>query len=89
MIRQQTTIQIPSGLHIFNVARLKQIVNQSKSLAFLTFKGITVNCNNIAGLLALGLKYGDKLVLLVDGIDEEEVAREILAFLENTYSERE
>lgn len=83
MIRQNSKVLLPSGLHILNVAKLKDIVGNSESLAFLTAKGKTVNCINLAELLSLGLKFGDEVAVLVDGIDEEEVIKQILKFLNN------
>lgn len=83
MIIQRSTILLPSGLHIYNVAKLKEIIDQTECLAFIRFKGKTTNINDIAGVLALGLKKGDDVTVLVDGLNEDKVSQRILNFLTN------
>ncbi|MCS7184645.1 MAG: HPr family phosphocarrier protein, partial [bacterium] len=48
---------------------------------------LTANAKSILGILMLGAGYGEKLKLIVDGVDEDIALEEIIKLFENGFNE--
>lgn len=63
MITKDVTIEIASGTDARETAMLVQIASRYKSSLYLKSKEKTFNAKSIMGMMTLGLKSGDTLLL--------------------------
>ena len=66
----------PAGILVKQAAAF-----QSKITVENTEKGKSADAKRIMGVMALGVKNGQKIVLSIEGDDEEQAAQELEAFL--------
>ena len=73
----------PMGLHARPAGILvkKAAAFQSKITVENTEKGKSADAKRIMGVMSLGVKNGQKIVLTIEGDDEEQAAQELDAFL--------
>lgn len=73
----------PMGLHARPAGILvkKAAAFQSKITVENTGKGKSADAKRIMGVMSLGVKNGQKIVLTIEGDDEEQAAQELEAFL--------
>lgn len=64
----------PEGLHSLPASVLVAKLNNYKSDVTAAFKGNIVNAKSPIGLMSLGAKFGDVILMEIEGADEEEVA---------------
>lgn len=77
-------VQDPTGLHARPATLLVQAANQFKSKILIkTSAGATGDVKSIINLLALGIKQGDKIEVVVEGEDESLAADGIKKSLED------
>ena len=81
MIKQEITIQIPEGLEARPVALLVQVASQYGSEIYVESENKKVNAKSIMGMMTLGLYTGEKVLVSVNGEDEEEAIANIEKFL--------
>lgn len=79
----QRTISIASkvGLHARPASILANAATSSGHDVTLSAKGRTVDADSLLSVLSLAIAHGDKVVVTVEGSDEERVADEIAALL--------
>jgi len=81
MIRQEITIQIPTGLEARPVALLVQVASQYGSQIYVESNEKRVNAKSIMGMMTLGLYAGETVTVTAKGDDEEEAIANIEKFL--------
>lgn len=81
MITKTVTVQIPSGLEARPIAMLVQVASQCESSVYLGNEERRVNAKSIMGMMTLGLNVGDKVLVSVDGEDEQDAIEKIEAYL--------
>ena len=87
MISRDLTIQNRLGLHARAAARLVHLANRFNSKVLLSKDGISVDGKSILGILTLSATQGSSMKLTVDGLDEQEAAREIAALVDARFGE--
>lgn len=87
MIKQTAKILNKLGLHARPSAMLVTVASKFESQVFLTKDGLRVNAKSIMGVMMLAAEQGAKLVVEVDGADEEAAMEEILKVIESGFGE--
>ncbi len=76
-IRKELVIKSPQGLHARPAALFVQTASRYNSVVTVENGKEKVNGRSIMGLLTLGLQFGTKVILDVNGDDAEQVAAEL------------
>lgn len=71
----------PAGIHARPAGLLVKEARKFTSTITITKGDKTIDVRRIFGLMALGAKQGDSLIVRVEGADEEQAASAIAAFL--------
>jgi len=87
MIEKEIIIKNKTGLHARPAAIFVETADRFESEMELVFDGITVNAKSIIGVLSLGIGKGDKVLMRINGKDEEEVLEKMLEMVENRFGE--
>ena len=82
MIKKKITIQIPTGLAARPVALLVQVASQYESEIYMEVGDKKVNAKSIMGMMTLGLDSGEDVLVIVNGVDEEEAMLNIEEYLQ-------
>lgn len=80
-------IKNSSGLHARPSGLLSKTASSYKSDITLSYKEKTISAKSIMNVLALGLRQGDKVTLIVSGEDEKEAFNEIVDLFESGFGE--
>ena len=81
MINKEITIRLENGLEARPVALLVQVASQYDSSVYLETGDKRVNAKNIMGMMSLGLDLGEKVNVVVDGVDENDALTGIENYL--------
>ena len=81
MRKKEVWVRIPNGMEASPVALLVQTANKFKSSIYLEYGNARVNAKSIMGMLSLRVDYEEKIVVEVEGEDEEEALKAMEAFL--------
>jgi len=82
MISFEHIIKDPMGLHARPAAELVKEAKNHKSNITITFQDKTVDAIRMMAIMRLGTKQGDKIVVNIDGEDEEKTANALKKFFE-------
>ena len=81
MTEKAITISIPEGLTAKSATALIAKANDFPCSIFLESNARRVNCKSLLGVVSLGLKCGDSVVLSASGADETAAAEALAAML--------
>lgn len=81
MMRKEIQVRIPNGMDASPVALLVQTANKFKSTIYLEYGHARVNAKSIMGMMSLGMDYEARVMVEVEGEDEEEAMSAMEAFL--------
>ena len=82
MVEREIEIKLAGGLEARPVAMLVQVASQYESSVYIqTGENKRVNAKSIMGMMSLGLKGGDEIVVSAEGSDEEEALKSVCDFL--------
>ena len=81
MINKEITIRLENGLEARPVAMLVQVASQYESSSYIETGTKKVNAKSIMGMMSLGLDIGEKVNVIVDGVDEEAAMEGIEKYL--------
>ena len=81
MINKEITIRLENGLEARPVALLVQVASQFDSSVYLETGDKKVNAKSIMGMMSLGLNAGEKVLVEVNGADEEAAVNHIEKYL--------
>jgi len=87
MIEHELTVTNQLGLHARATARLVQLLSGYGCSATLAAKGREVNAKSIMGVMLLAAGRGTKVLLRVDGEDEQACADAVAALFERGFDE--
>ncbi len=87
MIEKEVTVKNRAGLHTRPAATLVKLAAKFKSEIMLIRDGFPINGKSIIGVMTLAAEQGCKLVLKVEGPDEDNAANEIVELFENGFGE--
>ena len=77
MVLKEIEVTRPEGMSSKSCALLAQKAIRFQSDVFMEYKAKKVNCKSVMGVISLGLKCGDKVILITRGEDEEDAAAEV------------
>ena len=89
MIQQEIDIINKLGLHARASAKLTQLAAKYKSEVWMTRSKRRVNAKSIMGVMMLAAGNGAKVLLEVDGIDEQECFAALQALINDKFGEGE
>lgn len=87
MIKKKVTVVNESGLHTRPSAMLVQLASNFEAEFYIHMYGYTINGKSILGVMTLAADQGAEMELQLDGPDEEEALRQIVALFESGFSE--
>ena len=89
MIRQAVLIKNKLGLHARAAAKLVRLASRFSSEISLSREGARqkIDSKSILGILMLGASQGTRLVVSIDGQDEEEAGEAIRQLIEEKFGE--
>ena len=77
----KVTVKFESGQEARPIALLVQEAGKFDSKIYLELDNKKVNAKSIMGMMSLGLKGGDEIVVSAEGSDEEEALKSVCDFL--------
>lgn len=77
MIIKDLIVNTAGGIHVGIAVSIKAIIQNREERVFIKYNSEVVNCKNILKVVALNIMRGQKITLMVDGMDEEEVLEKI------------
>ncbi len=87
MILKKVTIVNKTGLHARPATALVKLAGKFESEFFILMHGYRVNGKSILGVMTLAAEQGAEMELEIDGPDEEEAAKAIVALIESGFKE--
>lgn len=81
MIRKNINIGIQTGLDARPTAMLVQIASQYDSAIHIISRESKYNAKSIMGMMTLGLKSGEEIIVTADGTDEDAAVETIEKYL--------
>ncbi len=87
MIERELTVSNQLGLHARATARLVQLLSGYACSATLVAKGREVNAKSIMGVMLLAAGRGTRVLLRVDGEDEQACADAVAGLFERGFDE--
>ncbi|MDR2547472.1 MAG: HPr family phosphocarrier protein [Lachnospiraceae bacterium] len=82
MIEKKAVIGLESGLEERPIAVLVQKASKFDCSVYLVSDNKKVNAKSIMGMMGMGLRSGESVMIVTQGVDEVEAADEITAYLE-------
>ncbi len=87
MIEKEVKIINNAGMHTRPASTIVRIAAKYKSDFTISKDGFDVNGKSIIGVMTLAAEKGSTLKLIFNGPDEEDLAKEIVAFFERGFDE--
>ncbi len=81
MTQKAVEIKLQNGLEARPVAVLVQVASKYDSTIYLETDGKKINAKSIMGMMSLGMKSGEKVVVSANGSDEVAAVEDIEHFL--------
>ncbi len=81
------TISNESGLHARPAAIFVKTASQFNSQISIEARGSSVNAKSIMNILSLGLKKGEEVKIVVNGVDEKEAMEALVELVESKFNE--
>ncbi len=89
MIVKEVTLINKLGMHARAATKFVQLAQKFRSRIIVEKDGVEINGKSILGLMTLAAPVGSKLVLKVDGEDEEEAMKALVELINNRFGEPE
>ena len=87
MIEHTIQIQNKMGLHARPAARIVKVISKFSSSILFTKDGMTINAKSILGLMSLAAERGSKILMKIEGKDENEALESILDLFQQIFDE--
>ncbi|QEK11586.1 HPr family phosphocarrier protein [Crassaminicella thermophila] len=84
MLKKEITVMHEQGLRARAAALFVQLANKFTSDIIVEKDTKKINAKSIMCVMALGLGKGQKILVTIDGPDEEEAMKDLVNFLEET-----
>ena len=81
MIEKQIVIGLASGLEERPIAVLVQMASKYESSVYLLSGNKKVNAKSIMGMMGMGMRSGESVTIMTEGVDEAAAAEEIINYL--------
>lgn len=86
-LKQSVKVKNPMGLHTRPATAIVQMLQNSKSKVFFTYKKETINAKSILSILMLAVKKNGKLDIEVEGPDAEAILNKLINGFEGCFGE--
>lgn len=83
MIEKRVTITNPTGLHLRPTGILCNTAVRYESKVLMKYGANTANVKSLLSVLATGIKSGDEVILICDGVDEVAAMEDLIDTIEN------
>jgi phosphocarrier protein len=87
MVSYEVTIKNRSGLHTRPAASVVKVASKYQSEVSLIRDGFKINAKSIIGVMTLAAEQGSKLIIEVDGNDEDNLLKELKELFESGFGE--
>ena len=87
MVSQKITVKNMTGFHLIPAGILCKISMNYKSKLQFLFNSVTATAKSVLSVLGAGVKNGDEIEVVCDGVDEEEALKAVIAGIENGLGE--
>lgn len=87
MIEEKVKIINKAGLHTRPAATIVKLASKYKSDFYISKDGLKINGKSIIGVMTLAAEIGSEMVLIFDGEDEKEMAKEIIDYFKRGFDE--
>lgn len=77
MITKDIIVNINGGIHVGIAVKIKTIIENKDERVFIKYDSKVVNCKNILKVVGLNILKGQKITLMVDGLNEKEIMKKI------------
>ena len=86
---KEVTVKIinNAGLHTRPAATIVKLASKYKCDFFLNKDGLHINGKSIIGVMTLAAEKGSEILLVFDGVDEEEASVEIIDYFNRGFDE--
>ena len=81
MVRKTVTVRREAGLEARPIAILVQKAIQFSSRVYIEVGTKNINAKSIMGMMTLRVGKGEQVVIVTEGVDEEEAAKELELYL--------
>lgn len=82
MIEKEIIVELQDGLQARSASHFVQEANRFAADIFIDKENKRINAKSIMGLMSLAIANDEKITLIVDGEDEEEVMEHLLLLLQ-------
>lgn len=82
MIEKEIIVELQEGLQARSASYFVQEANRFAADIFIDKENKRINAKSIMGLMSLAIANDEKITLIVDGEDEEEVMEHLLLLLQ-------
>lgn len=89
MIVREVTLINKLGMHARAATKFVQLAQKFKSKVIVEKDGVEINGKSILGLMTLAAPVGSKLIIKVDGQDEEEAMEALVNLIKDRFGEPE
>lgn len=87
MLTREVTITNRAGLHTRPASMIVRTASRFQSEFFIQKDGYEINGKSIIGVMTLAAEQGAKLMLILDGTDEQAAAEALVALFEQGFGE--
>jgi phosphocarrier protein HPr len=86
---KEVTVKIinNAGLHTRPAATIVKLASKYKCDFFLNKDGMHINGKSIIGVMTLAAEKGSEILLIFDGVDEEEASVEVIDYFNRGFDE--
>jgi len=87
MIEKEVKVKNRAGIHTRPAASIVKLAARFKSDVYLLRDGFSINAKSIIGVMSLAAEQNTKLLLRVDGEDQDQASQSIYDFFESGFGE--
>ena len=87
MIEQEVEVVNRAGIHTRPAAMIVKLAAKFKSDIYLIRDGFSINAKSIIGVMTLAAEQGAKILLRIDGQDEQSATEEITQLFASGFGE--
>lgn len=87
MISEEVMLKNKLGIHVRPASLIAKTASKYKSDFTIQKDDMVINGKSVMGIMMLAAGQGTKLKFIIDGVDEDELMREMVALFENKFGE--
>ena len=85
VITKMLQVKNAGGLHVRPAGVLVKICRAFEAEVLLKFNGNKYNLKSVLGIISAGIKNGDSVEFICDGVDEKEALEAVVAAIESNF----